>query len=135
MENIFFSGSDTKLNQRLYLGKKGLDGHHADHHTRLAEIITGPFWQVGVPIFIELISDGNKSDFLMFLNSVTEKQSQNYLHLQAGQQTFLIMTCAALATLPTAFLLHQIFNKSPINFFRTQIKIFKVSVTGAQFSK
>ena len=134
MENIFFSGSDTKLNQRLYLGKKGLDGHHTDH-TGLAEIITGPYWQVGVPIFIELISDGNKSDFLMFLNSVTEKQSQNYLHLQAGQQTLLIMTGAAPATLPTAFLLHQIFNKSPINFFRTQIKIFKVSVTGAQFSK
>ena len=77
MENIFFSGSDTKLNQRLYLGKKGLDGHLSGH-TQLAEIITGRV-QVEVPIFIGLISDGNKSDFLMFLNSVTGKQSQYYL--------------------------------------------------------
>ena len=69
----------------------------------------------------------------MFLNSVTEKQSQYYL--RPGQQTLLIMICAAGAALHTAFLLHQILNKSPINFFRTQIKIFKVSVTGAQFSK
>ena len=124
-----------KAQSEIISGKKGVGRtpqrpHHStgrDHYWSLDRVKTEG------PIFIELISDGNKSDFLMFLNSVTGKQSQYYL--QSGQQTLLIMICAAGAALPTALLLHQVLDKSPINFFRTQIKIFKVSVTGSQFSK
>ena len=51
----------------------------------------------------------------------------------AGQQTLLVMICAALATLPTAFLLHQILNKSPINFFGPKSRSSKYRLPAANF--
>ena len=43
------------------------------------------------------------------------------------------MICAALATLPTAFLLHQILNKSPINFFGPKSRSSKYRLPAANF--
>ena len=82
MGNIFFSGSDTKLNQRLYLGKKGVGRTPPTTQTTVnyPRLLLDRV-EVEVPIFIELISSGNKSENLMFLNSMTEKQSQYYLQV------------------------------------------------------